>query len=179
MALVMQQPHAGFAERQAGEVRVIQPFQIGQAQVQQIAIEPFENLIAAQREQLEAQVRVALAEGLHQLHRVETGQRHHAQAQGADQLTTAGGGFGQQAVLCGEQAARPGQDAFAFGGEAFETLAADHQLQAEFVFQAAQAHRQRRLGDMAARRRLTEMTRFIQRHEKLQLLDIHARSPRR
>src|SRR3546814_11859004 len=43
MALVMQQPHARFAERQAGEVRLIQPLQVGEAQVQQIAIEALDR----------------------------------------------------------------------------------------------------------------------------------------
>ncbi len=157
-------------------MRVVEALQIGQAEIQQITAESLENLLAAECEQLETQARMAFAERPYQLHRVEPGQRHYAQAQRADQLAAARGGLGQQSVLSGQQATRPGQDALTFGREAFEALATNHQLQTELVFQGAQAHRQRRLGDVTARRRLAEMPRFVERHEKLQLLDVHARS---
>ncbi|MCY1366831.1 hypothetical protein D9M69_537380 [compost metagenome] len=115
-------------------------------------------------------------ERFHQAHRVEAGQRHHAQAQGAYQLAAAGRCLGVEAVVSGEQGARPGQHAQAGIGEAFEALAADHQFQSELFLQAAQAHGQCRLGHVAARRGLAEVAGFLQRDEELQLLDVHAGS---
>ncbi len=96
-----------------------------------------------------------------------------AQAQAADHLAAATGGLGLQAVVGGEQGTGPGQDALAGFGEAFEALATLDQHQVQFVFQVAQAHGQRRLGDMAQRRCLAEVAGLVEGDEELELLDVH------
>lgn len=80
-----------------------------------------------------------------------------------------------QPFLGRQQAACPGQYALAGLGEAFEALAASHQFQAEFFLQAAQAHGQGRLGDVAARGGLAEVAGFVEGAEEFQLLDVHRR----
>ncbi|MNR52659.1 hypothetical protein D3C85_1725410 [compost metagenome] len=73
----------------------------------------------------------------------------------------------------GQQGTGPGQDALAGLGEAFEALAALDQHQVQLVLQVAQAHGQRRLGDMAQRRRLAEVACLVERDEEFELLDVH------
>ncbi|MCY1183984.1 hypothetical protein D9M73_246410 [compost metagenome] len=73
----------------------------------------------------------------------------------------------------GEQGTGPGQDALAGLGETFEALAPLDQHQVQFVFQVAQAHGQRRLGDMAQRRRLAEVAGLVEGDEEFELLDVH------
>ncbi|MCY1448376.1 hypothetical protein D9M71_650380 [compost metagenome] len=89
-------------------------------------------------------------------------------------MATTGGRLGVQTIVGGEQAARPGQYAVAGLGEAFEALATAHQLQAQLLLQVAQAHRQGRLGHVAARGRLAEMPGLVEGAEEFQLLDVHA-----
>ncbi|VXA99709.1 hypothetical protein PSEUDO8O_120048 [Pseudomonas sp. 8O] len=176
VTLIIEQAHACFGQLQAGEVLAVESVEIGQAKVELITYQSLKNLIAAQRMQLKAQPGVTLGEQTDKAHRVETGQRHHAQAQGTHQMSTAGGSLGEQAILRRQQTARPGQDALTFGAEALETLSAAHQLQAQLVFQLAQAHGQRRLGYVAACSGLTEVAGFVEGDEKFQLLDIHGGS---
>ncbi|MNF83734.1 hypothetical protein D3C84_660630 [compost metagenome] len=154
----------------------VEAVEVGQAEVQLVARQAFEYLLGAQGVQLEAQARMHGGERLHQAHRIEAGQRHHAQAQGAHQLAAAGGRFGVESVVGRQQGARPGQHAQPGIGEALEALTADHQLQAELFLQAAQAHGQRWLGHVAARCGLAEVAGFLKCDEELQLLDVHAGS---
>ena len=91
-------------------------------------------------------------------------------------MPTTGCSFGEQAILCGQHTACPGQDTLTFGAEALETLAATDQLQTQLVFQLAQAHGQRRLGHVAARSGLTEVAGLVEGDEEFQLLYIHGGS---
>lgn len=175
MAGVMEQAHAGLRQFDALEMAAVQTVQIRDAEIELVARQAFEYLFRTQGIELETQLRVAPGHVLDQAHRVEAGQRHHAQAQGPDQLPAAGGGFRVQPFLGRQQAACPGQYALAGLGEAFEALAASHQFQAEFFLQAAQAHGQGRLGDVAARGGLAEVAGFVEGAEEFQLLDVHRR----
>jgi len=115
-------------------------------------------------------------QALQQRQWIETRQRHHAQAQRTDQVAATGGGLGVQAVVGGQNRARPGQHPLAWRGETFEALTAIDQRQVEFFFKVAQAHGQGRLGDVAARGGLAEMAGFVESDEEFQLLDVHLRS---
>ncbi len=107
---------------------------------------------------------------------IEARQRHHTQAQGPDQIAATGRCFGLQAVIGRQHRARPRQHALARRGKAFKALAAIDQRQVQLFFQVTQAHRQGRLGDMAARGRLTEVARLVEGDEEFQLFDVHLRS---
>ena len=87
-----------------------------------------------------------------------------------------GSGFGLQTVVGGQHGSGPCQHALAGGGKAFKALATIDQLQPQLLLKAAQAHRQGRLGDMATRRRLAEVTRLVEGDEEFQLFDVHLRS---
>ncbi|MCY1357976.1 hypothetical protein D9M69_444900 [compost metagenome] len=134
------------------------------------------DLFGTQGREFEAQVRVFGVQALHQWQRIEARQRHYAKAQGADQIAATGGRLSVQAVIGRQDGARPGQHPFARCGETFEALAAIDQWQVEFFFEAAQAHGQGRLGDVAACGGLAEMASFVERDEEFQLLDVHLRS---
>ena len=73
----------------------------------------------------------------------------------------------------GEQGPGPGEHAFTGLCEPFEALAPGNQFQAQLILQITQTHRQGRLGDVAARSRLAEVSGLLQRDEEFKLLDIH------
>ena len=72
-----------------------------------------------------------------------------------------------------QQRPRPGQNTFAFRGKPLKPLPALHQNQIELLFQIADAHRKRRLSDMAQRRGLAKMTRLIECDQVFELFNIH------
>ncbi|MNH32709.1 hypothetical protein D3C79_931700 [compost metagenome] len=81
---------------------MVETIEVRHAQVQLVAGQLFEDLLGAQGAEFEAQFRVLLVHAPQQRQRIEARQWHHAQAQGADQMTTAGGRFGIQAVVGGD-----------------------------------------------------------------------------
>ncbi|MNZ41548.1 hypothetical protein D3C78_591000 [compost metagenome] len=175
-ALVIEQAHAGFAECQRVEAFAVQTLQIGHSQVQPVVGQLLEDLFGTQGGQFEAQVGVFAVQLLHQRQRIETRQRHHPQAQRTDQVAATGCGLGLQPVIGGEHGARPGQHPLARRGEPLKALAAIDQWQIKLFFKAAQAHRQRGLGDVAARGRLAKVPGFVEGDEEFQLFDVHRRS---
>src|SRR5471030_535896 len=57
-ALVVEQPHSGFAECQGIKTFAVETLQVGHAEVQPIVRQLFEDLFGTQRREFEAQVRV-------------------------------------------------------------------------------------------------------------------------
>ncbi|MCY1433614.1 hypothetical protein D9M71_496490 [compost metagenome] len=73
----------------------------------------------------------------------------------------------------GQQGPGPRQHPFAGLGKTLEALASGDQHQVQFILQVAQAHRQRGLGDVAARGRLAEVAGLLQGDQELELFDVH------
>ncbi|CAI8915408.1 hypothetical protein EMIT0347P_50131 [Pseudomonas sp. IT-347P] len=175
-ALIVKQAHARFTEAQGFEALVIQTIEIGHADINTVVRQMFEDLFGTQRRHFEAQIRVGAVQALHQRQRIEARQRHYAQPQRADQVAATRRCFRVQTVISRHHRARPRQHALARRGEPFKALATVDQLQVEFFFEAAQAHRQGWLGDVATRGGLAEVAGFVEGDEEFQLLDVHLRS---
>ncbi|MNM56267.1 hypothetical protein D3C81_674330 [compost metagenome] len=173
VARVVQQAHAGSAQFDDLEEAGVDLVQIADTEVELVAAQTIDDLFRAQRRELEMQLWIALGQGREEAHGVDARQRHHAQAQVADDLPAAAGSLGLQAVVGRQQGPGPGQDALAGFSETFKPLAAGYQHQVQLVLQVAQAHGQRRLGDVAQRSGLAEVSGLIQGDEKLELFDVH------
>ena len=78
-----------------------------------------------------------------------------------------------EALDVGERALRPAEDQLALGRQRLELAPAAHQRHAELALEAADAGRQRRLGDVAGGRRAAEVALAVERGQVLELPDEH------
>ena len=173
VAPIVQQPHPGHREPLHVEKLAIDVVQIADPEVELVTAHAIDNLLRGQRQQAKLQLGILFAQGLNQLHRVEAGQRHHADPQLANHLPAANGRLRLQPVVGGEQRPRPRQNAFPFGSKALEALPALDQHEVQLLFQAANAHRKRRLGDMTGRCGLAKMAGPVEGDQVLELFNIH------
>ncbi|MNR10656.1 hypothetical protein D3C85_1269190 [compost metagenome] len=173
VAIVVQQADAGFADLEKLEIARVDVIEVAHAQVQLIVAKALDDLVGTQGRQAVLELGKAAGQALDVGDRVEAAEGYQPQAQVAHELAPARGGLGEEPVVGGQQGPGPRQYAFAGLGKTLEALAPGDQHQVQFILQVAQAHRQRGLGDVAARGRLAEVAGLLQGDQELELFDVH------